>query len=519
MSKILLINPPFQRLKGIENSQFNLGLGYLAAVALQDNHQAAIYDMELLGRNEQVNPPTSVSLFRSHSTYTDALSDDDHPVWKEAADILDWVKPDIVGLTVLTPTYGSARKITVMAKAQNPRCAVIWGGVHPTFMAQDVLEKVREIDFVVRGEGEYTFRELLSGLARKTTDYHRIDGLSFRKGSTIVHNGPRERIRRLDELPFPARDALINRVSNRRIYSNLMGSRGCPYACTYCASAQFWGEATRFRTIPNIVQEIETLKADYGVTNLEFWDDSFTLKRDWAIELCDAMQRNPMHLSWWCNTRANLIDEEILKRMKKAGCTTIHVGMESGSDRILSDLNRKLTIEQMLQASDLLSRQKVNWCAYFMVGFPNETLEDLEKTRRLMRTIGATGIEFNVFNPYPGTKLYEQCREMNLLPENPDWSLFSHQSPENHFMRNVSKMDFERIVEQIAEECDGANSRLVNRLKRITINREFYLKNPRVLAAKLKEKMRKRKCARGKVSAPVHERTDFRWPPSLGGSA
>ncbi|UCG03430.1 MAG: radical SAM protein [Candidatus Heimdallarchaeota archaeon] len=487
--KILLISPPFNRLKGIGHFHFPLGLGYLAAAVADKGVEVRIYDSELPQKGEDVKPLSNVFLLDAHRNFTQSLKESNHPVWREVYDTLNYYQPDIVGMTVFTPLYGSARKITSLCKDFNNKCIVIWGGPHPTLLAEEVMQKEKGVDFVVRGEGEVTFRELVRHLTRGKQAFHEIDGLSYRAKGEIKHNKTRDLIQDLDELPFPRRDLLLNDISDNRIFNNIMGSRGCPYNCAYCSSTQFWNRRVRFRSVTNIIGEMKHLKRDFHVTELEFWDDSFTLNREWTTELCNNMISQKLNLSWWCNTRPDLIDEEKLKIMKKAGCTAINIGIETGSEKTLSYLNRNLSLEDISNSSKLLRKMHIDWYAYFMLGFPYETVEDIEHTRGLMRSLSASHITLSIFNPYPKTRLFEISRKLGFIPDDFNWSQFSHQSPNNHFIKNVSKDEFRKIVREAAEECDRINKSFIKKVRRIITKRHYYYRNPLVFFKKIKKLM------------------------------
>ncbi len=486
--KILLVNPPFQRLKGFENLHFHLGLGYIAAVIDDERFEVRIYDAELPHRGDIVKPADQVSqLMEAHHEFIGALNNSDHRVWKQVSNVLESFKPDIVGISVMTPIYGSARKISSLCKQFNSKTIVVWGGVHPTVMAEEVLQQEKDVDFAVRGEGEFTFKELVTLLGEGSREFHRIKGLSYRSSDGIMHNEPRELIENIDDIPFPRRDLLLNEILDNRVFRNIMGSRGCPYNCGYCSSRQLWARKVRFRSIPGIISEIRYIADHYDLTELSFFDDSFTLKKKWTRELCKSLLSEKLYLSWWCNTRANLLDEETIKLMKKAGCTALNIGVETGSEKTLAYLNRKLTLKDIYNASDLLRKCGIDWYAYFMIGFPLETTEDIDETRKLMHKLSASLITLSIFNPYPGSELYALCRKEGLLPDKPDWSKFSHQSPENHFVKNISKEDFTRIVREVMEECDRINKSFGKKLYRLILKRKYYFRHPGVLLDKIKK--------------------------------
>jgi radical SAM superfamily enzyme YgiQ (UPF0313 family) len=328
-------------------------------------------------------------------------------------------------------------------------------------------------------------------LAEGKQAFHKIDGLAYRLDDTIKLNKARDLIKNLDDLPFPRRDLLLNDISAGRIFKSIMGSRGCPYDCAYCSSNQFWNRKVRFRSVSNIIREIKHLQERYHLTEFEFWDDSFTLNRKWTNDLCNSIMSQKLNISWWCNTRADLLEEKLLKMMKEAGCSAINIGVETGSPRTLSYLNRDLSLKDILNASRLFSKCHMDWYAYIMVGFPYETIEDIEQTRRFTYSLSASAITLSVFNPYPGTQLFEICKQLGLIPEDPDWSRFSHLSPENHFVKNIGKEEFRKILREIGEACDRFNNSFNKHIRRALNKKHYYLRNPSKFIIKLKKEAEK----------------------------
>ncbi len=476
--KVLLINPPFQRLKGIRTSYFPLGLGYLAAVLAQRQIDVKIYNAENPSNDECAGLKSTSFLMAMHNSYLEALKNENHLVWSEVTNVISEFQPDIVGMSVMTSKYSSALEITNICKKINHNIIIIWGGFHPSIRPDEVLSNYN-VDFVVRGEGERTLTELVGSISECNKNYHEIDGLSFRKDGVIIHNKPRSLIQNLDEIPAPARNlSLKDKLYSPKDLNMLISSRGCPFRCTYCGASNIWGRMVRARSSGNVIKEMEDMIEQFGIREFYFVDDSFTVNRARVIELCEVIRRKGLDITWRCATRVDLIDTELIKEMKKAGCSGLHLGIETGSQRMLKCIKKGITLDQVKNAIQILRKNRMDWRAYFMVGFPQETIEDIKETMKFMKEIDPPAIDLSIFTPYPGTELFEDVMRLGFMPENPDWSQFDHQSPDNYFTKNIARNEFEEIVKQLSGEVDKLNNRFSALARRALGRSHYYWKHP-----------------------------------------
>lgn len=480
--KVLLINPPFQRLKGIRASYFPLGLGYLAAVLAQRQIDVKIYNAENPSNGECTGLKSTSFLMRMHNAYLEALRNENHLVWSEVVNVIKEFQPDVVGISVMTTKYLSALKITDICKKINENILIIWGGFHPSIKPDEALGNYN-VDFVVRGEGERTLTELVESIRACNKNYHKIDGLSFRKDGVIIHNKPRSLIQNLDQIPFPARNlSLEDNLYQAKDLNMLVTSRGCPFQCTYCGASNIWGRKVRTRSSGNVIKEIEDMIEQFGIKEFYFVDDSFTVNRARIIELCEAIKRKGLDITWRCATRVDIIDTELIKEMKRAGCSGLHLGIETGSKRILKGIKKGITLDQVRNAARILRKNRMDWRAYFMLGFPEETIEDIEETMNFIKEINPPAIDLSIFTPYPGTELFHDVMRLGLMPENPDWSRFHHQSPDNYFIKNISRSEFEEIVRRLSNDIDRLNNRFSVLAKRALGRSHYYWKHPILFA-------------------------------------
>lgn len=490
--KILLVNPPYRRLRRIGAVYFPIGLGYLAAVLEKDGHEVKIYNGEVPRSEEEFKENTNYRggdfsrIMSSHQTYLKNLEDDDFFVWRQFKESLNKFKPDLVGVSVRTPMFNSAKKISRLVKEWNKNCPVVWGGSHPTIMPEETM-KTEEVDFLVYGEGEETILDLVKIIGERG-DFSKIAGIYYKdKNGKIIKNPAREYIKDLNKLPFPARHLVFEEdLYAEGVFSDLMGSRGCPFFCTYCSAHSLWGRNVRFRTIPNIIEEIKVMKGRYLSDYLRFMDDTFTMKRQWAEELCHALIKEKLNIEWGCLTRVNLVDESLLKLMVKAGCRRIDIGVESGSPRILKIMKKNITLDDVLAGDRLFAKYNIAWTAFFITGFPYETMDDLKATESFMKKINPYRIVLSNFTPYPGTEDYDRAKEAGVLPREIDWGLLDHNSPDNFFMKNVGREEYREFFRKLSEYVSLRNTH------KIRGKEMYYLNHPVSFFRKVKKFVKSR---------------------------
>lgn len=361
--KMLLVKPPYERFFQVRVPFFHLGLGYLAACLRQQGHEVKIYDAENSPEGEFPFPRFShMDIYRKHSLLKEAIEKDDHPVWEEARGVLSDFAPDLVGFNCTTPTCISALKMSRLAKELPRSPVVLWGGPHATMMPGEVLGYAA-VDFVIRGEAEETIVELGQELARESPAFESILGLCYRQQGAVRINPPRPPASDLDSLPYPAKDVSIfpERYPTGELGA-MSGGRGCPYQCTYCAGHVVGGRRVRFRSNRAVIEEMkENLRAYGADVMIKFVDDTFGLDRTRLKGLCHDILKEGLKVKWGCQTRANLIDSEMIGLMKRAGCQGMWMGLESGSDRVLKRVKKRITVDQSLRAARVLRREGMPW--------------------------------------------------------------------------------------------------------------------------------------------------------------
>ncbi|MEN8163824.1 MAG: radical SAM protein [Acidobacteriota bacterium] len=490
--KVLLVEPPFMRLRRRKTTFFPIGLGYLAGVLAKHSIDVKIYNAE---HSEEEFEDTSDSsgpynaLLGQHKYYKQALADDGHPVWREIEATIAEQRPGIVGITSRSAKFPSALKIAAIAKRLDPDCHVVLGGPHPTIKPDEcILDE--NVDFVVRGEGEETFLELCEALD-DGSDWEDIAGMTYMKNGEVVHTEPRAFIGELDELPMPARDLVLYPESYpETVMGALTTSRGCAFKCGYCSAASTWSRKVRMHSVDSAVGEIRHIVEKYGAKSIVFWDDSFTVNRKRILELCQALIDSKLDIRWSCTTRVDLVDDELLASMKRAGCTRIDLGVESGSNRMLKIIDKGITTEKVKWAVDLIHKHKIQVSAFFMAGFPEETEEDLLATIKLMKSLDVETMCLSIFTPYPGTALYDMAHSLELIPEITDWADFDHHSPENFFMAKIEREVFKKRVSEMVEIADRHRRPSFQKsLRALKTNSGYYMRNPNIFFGKVAGKL------------------------------
>jgi anaerobic magnesium-protoporphyrin IX monomethyl ester cyclase len=472
--KILLIDPPFMRLKGLRSLHFSLGLGYIGAVLDKAGHEVKHYNVDNCAPDENLldEAGENTRMLKHHKQYHENLENGDHYIWKEVRDVIDWYKPDLVGITILTTKFGSALNVAQIVKNNSQKTKVIVGGPHVTALTKDVMANDC-FDYAVVGEGEKTIVELCAMIAENKDDFSSINGIAFKKDNEVVMTQPRPLIEDINTIPSPLKGNNIfeDRFYPSNVRANIITTRGCPFSCAFCNSKQTWTNRVRSRSLENITAEIEDLYYRFGVRRIDFWDESFTIKKSRVKELCNILLDKNLGLKWSCTTRVDIVDDELVSVMKSAGCDIVHLGIESGSQRILDSINKKINLDKAANAANIFRKHGLAFGAFFMVGFPDETEEDIRATIEFIKKIRATVTCFSTFTPYYGTVLFERTRQLGLISGNIDYSLYSHQSPDNYFAIKIPEKRYKELVAEMASVVDELNASGGdrNQLKKIAV--------------------------------------------------
>ena len=470
--KVLLINPPYSRIRGTGmDAWFPLGLGYLAAVLIEDGFDALIYSADNCQPGEQRPKSGMRDIFelrsQSRQACIEALANKNHLVWQEVRRTIEDVKPDLVGITALSVQYGAAVKIGQIVKEWRPDCPVVIGGHHVTYLPEETLLGTPVFDFAVLGEGEVTLREVCRLLKEgRNPDLGKVLGVAYRKNGDVHITPPRQLCDDLNALPYPRRDIhLYPETYNKQQLGGLIYGRGCPWNCRFCSSKKFWQRRVRMRSPENCVNEIRVLINQYGIRRFMFWDDSFSVSRKGIVDFASLVIESGERFTFTAATRADLIDKELVELLRRAGCTELKLGVESGSPRVLEMIQKGLDLGVLREAVKIVKAGGINLGLFFMAGLPHETMDDLNMTFDLIKELDADNVAFNIFDPMPGSDLYQETIDLGLVPEHADWAKFAFW-PDASFTMEMTPEEFDKKAREMAEYIFSRNDSLKMQIKR-----------------------------------------------------
>lgn len=414
--KILLVNPSqklvYEKIGSL--SLPHMGLAYIGAVLEKEGYSVRLIDMD----------------------YDDVTAE-------QIGKIVKNENIEIVGLTATTPVIKNALLVANVVKRFSPKTKIIIGGVHATVMSQQIVSD-SAIDFVVRGEGELTVKELLEAIDARR-DLKEVLGITYREKDEITQTPPRPLINNLDEIPLPARN--LFKVEQYR-YPNMLyspaapihTSRGCPADCTFCQAKNIYGHRVRFRSPSSIADEIESLIEKYSIRQIDVWDDNFAVDKQRVFQIRDEIKRRniKIHFSFSAGIRVDsACDERVLKAMREMGGYNIAFGIESGNQQILDKVQKRITLEQARQAVRLAKKVGFETWAFFMLGFPDDSQQTMEQTISFAKELDLDIAHFHILKPYPGSKIYDEMRQKGLI-ENFDFENYGMYSFPVHHTEFVS---------------------------------------------------------------------------------
>jgi anaerobic magnesium-protoporphyrin IX monomethyl ester cyclase len=320
----------------------------------------------------------------------------------------------LVGMPVFITSVPNVLRFAEKIKHLNDSCLIAVGGPHATLFPEDLLRSI--VDFVVTGDGEIPFYHIYKNILAGDYDFSAIKGIYYKNDKHYNYTGPGESVNHLDEIGAPLVEQYnynyyyppIHTLGKKVIHT--LTSRGCPYNCTFCAAAQIMGRRVRLRSVDDVINEISDYKK-HGFDSVIFYDDVFTISRQRTIELCKKIIKRKLDIKWYCFTRTDLIDKEVLNYMRDAGCYLVTFGCESGNDKTLKLLRKGLNVEKNYRGIEMVYEAGMESTSSFMIGLPREDYNDIENSIRFAVQSKLTFAVFPVFEPYKGTPIYDICKE------------------------------------------------------------------------------------------------------------
>lgn len=296
-----------------------------------------------------------------------------------------------------------------LIKKRDPGKTIVLGGIGPSGAGTALLAFCPEIDVIVDGEGERTIVDLMHSL-RAGRDPRSVAGIMRRDGGTVIATARRPRIASMTELDPPAYQRID--LSRYRLVDSQFG-RGCPFKCSFCDIAPYWGRLNTHRPVPHYVDELERLVRVDGARDVFIIDDTFVLSRKMVIEFCSEIMRRDLRFEWGCYARVDLMDAELIARMAEAGCSKVFYGVEAGSDSVLGAIDKETDVATITEIVTRSRRHFQFVTASFVWGFPTETFENLQDTVSLLLYLTAAGAspQLNLVLPYSYSPLYRQNRD------------------------------------------------------------------------------------------------------------
>ena len=424
---ILLINAPVKKISKHARSTPPLGLAYIASVLIRAGYRVSAIDFNVSGFD-------SLRLKR----------------------ILKRGSPKILGISAHTETYLNGLRIAEIAKQVNPEIKVVMGGPHPTVMYEEVVRE-KDVDVVVRGEGEYTMLELANSIIGKEKDLAEIKGIAYKEDGVVKVNPERPFIEDPDELPYPAR-GLFPLPLYKSPGTVLVSRGGCPFNCRFCAVNNIWKGRRRYREPEKVLEEIIFILEHEQAQEITFADDTFTLDRGRVTELCGLLKQS-LQLRWTCSTRVDLVDKELLKEMHEAGCYNIQYGIEAGSQKILDSIGKKITLEQVRDAVSTTLDAGTEVTCSFMFPHPEDTQETIREQIQLMKELGdmEATLLMSFTTPFPGTYYCEHADELGIKTMADNWDEYDAK----HLMiatKHLSKEKLEHLLEELVNDVGMVQS-------------------------------------------------------------
>ncbi|MFC1578321.1 B12-binding domain-containing radical SAM protein [Thermodesulfobacteriota bacterium] len=375
--------------------------------------------------------------------------------------LLEAFRPQMVGLTAVTMTFDSAMGVVKDIKDINPAIMTAMGGPHVSFCARETLAGYPDLDVVVIGEGERTVVELCrtanSGFGLKN-----VSGIAYRRGTDIYFTAHREPIENLDELPLPDRALVpLGRYRALNMPISMTTSRGCPFKCIFCVGRKMVGARVRYRSPEKVVDEMQYLNT-LNFNQINIADDLFTANKDHCLGVCNEIIKRDLKLTWTSFARVDTVSDDVLSKMKAAGCSAVSFGIESANPQILKTIKKGITLEQVEAAVGMCKRAGVTPFASFILGLPGETPQTIKETMDFGEKMKHLGLAFgfHLLAPFPGTEVREQSDQYGIRILTDNWSRYHA----NRAIVETPEVD-RRMLDKIVIDWENEYNQLLGDIK------------------------------------------------------
>lgn len=398
--------------------------------------------MGRFGKLMEPMPPTGIAYIagalEAHGVHVRAIDMfAEHLEIHEVVERVVRYKPDVVGMSVLTPSAHVCEALTALVRERLPGVKFVWGAIHAEVFHQEICRDLG-VDVVCHGDGEITITEVIDAFARNETDLSGIDGITWRSDDgQVVRNRDRALNRDLDSLAYPAwhlfpyhRYGLLPFADIAKPSLTMAGSRGCPYRCDYCSLIHTGGKTFRRRDPIKLVDEYEFLVDRYGVKQIGFIDPIFPLVKKDLKAICAEITRRGLdkRCVWLSETRADRLDAETCQMMYEGGCRRVLMGLESGSDMLLGNVNKTLTTAKVREGVANAHAAGISTVGLFMIGLPGETPEMTRETVEFAVDLDLDYAKFGITVPFPGSKLFTDAWQKTLFRD--DWENYTTFNPD-----------------------------------------------------------------------------------------
>ncbi len=459
VNKILLVNPPgsiYVQPDGTRQTKelyLPINLAYLAApIEKEGKYEVRIYDMVVENYEQEIIISDDVILYGAS--------------FDEYKNVLEEYQPDIVGIScILSSRSGFVIELLKIAKECNENVITVTGGHHATALPEHLLGS--NADYLLLGESDYSFREFVEAI-NNGGNITKVDGLAYIDKSTgnIVTQPKTNYVKNVDDLPYPAWNIVdlekywrgykvMNISESTKKFGTVMSSRGCPHVCDYCAVPSHTGLRNyRPRALANVIAEIRWLVDTYGVEEIHFGDDNFFVNKNRTKKILRSLISEFSHLSYAVPTGVDLpnLDFEIIDLLKELGFTAIYTGLETGAEENVGKfIDKRISAKDTIEKINYLKKVGIKTIGFFLLGFPGETREQIQRTVELAETLPLDNFYLIMVTPLPGSKLYDYCKKNDLLYEDFDITKVRYA---NTFIKNsnISRSELEGIRKSVWEK-------------------------------------------------------------------